>query len=232
MRRVLFLFVLLGCGSTTNVEPDGAVDATTTIEAAAESGTMDAEAGMVGCPKLPAGRPMAVACSMAPRPAGNAGLDGGTDGGDCILDTTCNANASGRCNDLVASPWYGGKSLGTRCTYNGCYADNECEAGVCGCAIGFAGQHLCLGRSNCRVNADCPNGNVCAPSTVAVYESPGVVVTGNEIATSANNDGTLGYFCTTSKDECCPGAHGDAGTTNLVCVFSTPKQRWVWAGLP
>lgn len=201
-------------GDSGNV---GSVDAGTEAEASSENAK-------------PPSRPTATACSRPlPRPAGSATADGGPDASiECTLDTECTTSADGRCNELRSSVWYGNESLGTRCTYDACTTDDQCGTGVCGCDLGFAGQNVCLPQGNCRIDADCSQGQVCAFSRPFVVSAPGVIVTGNEQGGGSGVPReSLGWFCTTAQDECRPGQRIDGGASEG-CVYGTDQGRWIW----
>lgn len=190
---------------------------------------------------LPPGRLVAEACGDAGRAVGNgANYRGLPDAGgapdaadECALDTECAKNDTGRCHDfrVEGANRFAGASVGTRCTYHACFTDDGCGPKVpCGCALGSAGNHLCLSQSHCRVNADCGEGRVCALSkgfslnrTFAGYidgtEHAGGIGAGLE---------PIGYFCTTDRDECVPGEVDDAGAP---CSFDA-AGFWTWSYQP
>lgn len=182
---------------------------------------------------LPPGRPTAAACiATVPRPPGDAGAEVGTDAAtdaavECRLDSDCTSGANGRCNELRQTVFYGGGSLGTRCTYDACAKDADCAGkGVCECGVGFAGQNLCLTRGDCRVDADCAIGQVCALSKPFVLPTSGFV-TGDEVVSGVGiPDEAVGRFCTTTSDECRPGETPPYPSGG--CVFSPSRKHWIW----
>ena len=228
----LALAMLSACGddaaTATTIDPDGSVpDAGDSGAKPADAGSEAEASSNDGLP--PPSRPTATACSRPmPRPVGNASSDGGAGATiDCTLDSECTAGTGGRCSELRSTVWFGSKSLGTRCTYDACTTDDECGSGVCGCDLGFAGQNVCLPQGNCRVDSECPQGQVCSFSSPFVLNSPGVIETGDE---RGGGNGvpreSLGWFCTTPGDECRPGERRDGGGEG--CVYGTDQGRWIW----
>jgi len=187
--------------------------------------------------QLPPGRPVATACAPTVRPATNAGADEEVDAGpdatnECALDDECTARSGGRCSELVQAIWWGGRSLGTRCTYDACSTDDDCGGGaVCGCAIGFTGHNVCLPQSQCRTDSHCAAGQVCALSRPTVLSPPGVIVDGTErLDGNGVPDESLGYFCTTPEDECRPGE--EPPYPSLGCTYATDAHHWIWGYSP
>lgn len=222
----------LACGDDADNAPNpavdgGDVDASDSGGASPVDGASDAK---VPSEPTPSSRPTALACERSsPRPASNASPDAGPDASiECTLDTECIAKADGRCNELRALVWFGSASLGTRCTYDMCTTDDQCSRGVCGCALGFAGQNVCLTEGNCRIDAECSPGQVCSFSQPLVLKAPGVIVTGNEEGVGVNQPReALGWFCTTSADECTPGQMRD-GAPSDGCVYGADVGHWIW----
>ncbi len=233
---------LVACSESAD-PPAGAVDTGTVETSTGDTGTADVRDDGVDAPTdtptdvaraLPPGRATSTACTATtPRPAGNAGADGGVDAGadaaiECKLDVDCTTGAGGRCNELKKTIFYGGGSLGTRCTYDVCTKDSDCGAkGVCECGIGFAGQNLCLSLGDCRTDADCASGQVCALSKPFILPTTGFV-RGDEVRPSdpSGPDEALGRFCTTVADECRPGEKAPFPSDG--CVFSPSRKHWVW----
>jgi hypothetical protein len=125
-----------------------------------------------------------------------------------------------------------------KCTYDACTQDTDCAgSGVCGCALGFAGQNVCLANSTCRINTDCASGERCvlsrpfslSPRQMGLFAIP--VETGAEIVpqgfglTTAFNE-SLGNFCTTGSDSC--GGSQGPGT----CVYDADAGHWDWGYAP
>lgn len=118
-----------------------------------------------------------------------------------------------------------------------CRSDADCgSSAVCGCNVGDRSQHVCLTQSRCKVDADCP-GETCSLSLPFVYSNLtadggegryGGVTSGSDVGGFSHNE-ALGYFCTTTDDECVPGA-----PTNAVgdCVFGLGKNHWVVGSKP
>jgi hypothetical protein len=166
----------------------------------------------------PLTRPAPVACPTVERPPGDFL---GATGGECANDGECDDRTTGRC-DL--------KNGTAACSYHLCMRDEDCTGNVaCGCGVGWAGQNLCLGSSNCRVNTDCPSGQVCAFSDPPILRFGDRITQGNEIEQGINYTGdALGYFCTTPSDDCnCPRA----GSTDR-CIYNANRMSWGCAYAP
>jgi hypothetical protein len=120
-------------------------------------------------------RPAAVACS-ATRPPGDADPALGASG--CKVDGDCTAGRNGRCTALRGRKQY------NRCTYDLCTTDADCTGGPCDCRP--AGNVCDTG--NCKVDADCGDGDVC----LGLVES------------ACFGFRTVTYHCTASDDTCSP----------------------------
>jgi hypothetical protein len=162
------------------------------------------------------------------RPPGDAADAGASDGGvdECASDGDCTAGSNGRCS---VRKHLTGPTV-RKCSYDACTQDADCGSnGVCGCGLGFAGQNVCLTRSNCRTDADCAGGERCAPSVpFLLWPQYSGIETGAEVVPkhpTSTFDEALGYFCTTAKDTCC-------GNAVAMCTYDEAAQHWAWGYAP
>ena len=151
-------------------------------------------------------RPSAAACSEDRAPAGRPEGEG-ADWSSCTTDAECTEGTNGRCTGNSHDGW--------QCTYDQCFADDECGGSVCACDGGWrSGANVCLG-GDCQTDADCGEGGFCSPSYGDCGEYGGVVA----------------YYCHTCEDECyddsdCgedPNGWGGPG----YCMFNPTEGHWM-----
>jgi hypothetical protein len=205
--------VLAACGGATASQigdqgadpPDGGTTsrdaATRTSEASDFDNYPD---GSKGTPRVPAvHRPAPVACSHQ-RGAGNANPD--LTFGACKTDVDCATGTNGRCNHST----FGAQV--NNCSYDTCFADTDCGPNtVCTCREDASSTNRCAAVGNCKVDADCGNGNYCSPS----------------VPFDKINLGVAGFYCHTGADTCVDDA--DCRQENApaaACAFEPATSRW------
>jgi hypothetical protein len=79
-------------------------------------------------------------------------------GDPCAQDSDCTAGSNGRCVPELDETTY--------CTYDACFADSDCEGGLCICRASSASSaaNLCYAEGNCAADSDCIPGLWCSPS--------------------------------------------------------------------
>lgn len=178
-----------------------------------DAGAVDAaratDGGDVSClPHAPAAhRSAATECDHERRP-GTSPEPGGGPPATCTTDADCTDGINGRCNGNGHDGW--------NCTYDRCFADDECSGGgVCECEGGFRSDaNVCL-PGDCRTDADCATG-FCSPT----------------LGSCGDYTGTVGWFCHTCEDECvddsdCAGDGGIFGAP--YCAFDPALGHWACA---
>lgn len=154
-------------------------------------------------------RTMGAACDHE-RPPGSSPDPGGGPPAECTTDAECTASENGRCNGNAHDGW--------RCTYDACFADDDCAGttSVCECEGGFrTDANACL-PGDCRTDDDCASG-FCSPT----------------LGSCGDYTGTVGWYCHTCEDECVddadcvlPGV--DAGFFGRpYCAFDATVSHWV-----
>jgi hypothetical protein len=223
--RAAIVIALTACGSNLGTlgvvnDEDAGADAGREASAPADTGAADATADVdarstFGSPE--GGRPSATDCDDAGRPTNQR-----QDGGGCQADLECDAGLGGRCR------WsrYGDGGGANACTYDACYTDSTCT-GACGCGVGSQLQNLCLSNSNCRVDGDCASGQRCVYSDPIVLRAQieDRVNQGNEVGGINYEGDAIGYFCTSSDDEC-----GATPMENIShrCIYNLNAKHWRW----
>jgi hypothetical protein len=151
-------------------------------------------------------RPSSKACPID-RPPGFVdpvcSMSGGID--QCKTDQDCTNGKNGRCYTNSG----GARCLGNTCSYDGCFGDGDCQGNVpCECRASEAhGANICVGNSNCRVDADCGPGGFCSRSGVS--------------------NCSFGYFCHTPSDECVDDADcKNAAGFSPVCAYDRMLAHW------
>jgi hypothetical protein len=158
-------------------------------------------------------RATAVACDHV-RPTNDPGapaLDAGHTGYvTCYSHAECTDGENGRCVGNGHDGWH--------CTYDDCFADQDCPSGnidspgVCECEGGFrADNNVCL-SGNCHVDSDCdPLEGFCSPS----------------LGQCGNYAKFVGYYCHTPGDECLDDSDcGDGGYSAGYCAFMPTVGHW------
>lgn len=117
--------------------------------------------------------------------------------GGCSSDADCTDGINGRCV---------GSRFENVCSYDTCFADDECGSGPCLCrgaagGVGSFGANSCVG-GQCQVDADCGPGGFCSPS----------------LGDCGAYGGIVGYYCRTCEDECL----NDADCTDDMGPFGGP----------
>ena len=85
---------------------------------------------------------------------------------ECRTDADCAAGRNGRCLRLSNHGSHGPSLEATRCSYDGCLVDADCETPHATCICGRASAtevgdgHFCAG-GECTVDADCGEGHYC-----------------------------------------------------------------------
>ena len=204
VRMILLSVMLGGCGGIagTNVaiNVDGGTDGT---DGTGDTGAPhDAHAAP---PAPTAHRPNGTPCAPTPIPPEPEIPDGGLSPSahfDCHVHADCVAHPRGRCVFLPTNPPI--EAGGTRCMYDACFQDGDCESGgSCACG-GLA--NTCL-PGNCRVDGDCGSGGFCSPSV------------------DACGDHVAGYFCHVPADTCLDDRDCLGGPTSA-CVFDASESHW------
>ncbi|HJL14694.1 MAG TPA: hypothetical protein RMH99_03500 [Sandaracinaceae bacterium LLY-WYZ-13_1] len=103
---------------------------------------------------------------------------------ECDEHADCTEGTNGRCT--------GGSFHGYHCSYDRCFADDDCadRGGPCLCrgdggGVASGGANRCA-AGNCRTDADCGPGGFCSPS----------------LGDCGDYGGVQGYYCHTCEDEC------------------------------
>lgn len=146
-------------------------------------------------------RPVAEACDDVRPPGSFQGEP--LEGAECSQDTDCVDGDNGRCTQ--------GRFV--FCSYDHCFADDDCAngmgGGVCGCeGAAFDDGNVCLG-GNCRTNADCGPGGYCSPT----------------FGGCGNYTGVEAYFCHTPEDECIDDADCQDQPQGY-CAFAPERGLW------
>lgn len=120
----------------------------------------------------------------------------------CTTHEECAEGDNGRC--------VGNSHDGYYCTYDQCFTDGDCAAGlVCQCGGGFRSDHnVCFRSGNCRIDADCGPGGFCSPT----YGSCG------------DYSSFVAYYCHTPQDECLDDS--DCGDYPSYCAYDEVAGRW------
>jgi hypothetical protein len=141
-------------------------------------------------------RPVGEMCSHS-RPAGIRDMNAF----GCTSDAECDAGINGRCS--VTS----GGALMNRCTYDECFADSDCPAGVpCECRS-IANANVCLTSSGCTLDAQCGDGGYCSLSKMSSFSCSET------------------WQCHTPQDRCLNDFDcSDAGTG--LCAYDAINVRW------
>jgi hypothetical protein len=226
----LAVVILVGCGGTTvgqvnHSEPQNGADAggpggRTAGGGGASGGDVGVNGGASGAGgdfvlRPPTShRATADACSRERGPGDADPYD--ADGGlPCTKDTDCTEGDNGRC---MKNP-YGGVGLimiHTQCSYDACFADTDCGAGLaCACGLAIGGLepgssregNACV-HADCHIDADCGPGNWCSLSWASQYCASEV---------------PDGYFCRTPRDTCVEDTDCD-GLNH--CAYSKELGHW------
>ncbi|MGK0359743.1 MAG: hypothetical protein ACI9U2_002049 [Bradymonadia bacterium] len=125
------------------------------------------------------------------------------EGAECAQDSDCVDGENGRCT--------AGRFI--FCSYDHCFADDECGnengGGVCGCeGAALDDGNVCLG-GDCRVDADCGRGGFCSPT----------------FGGCGNFAGVVAYHCHTPQDECIDDAECVAMPQGY-CAFAPERGLW------
>lgn len=118
-------------------------------------------------------------------------------GPPCTSKSDCTEKSFGRC------------SAG-HCTYDSCYRDSDCKAGVCTCEEQGKRGYYCKPGS-CAVDGDCGDDGYCSPTW--------------ELGCGSYL-GVIGWYCHAPADEC---TNDDECTEqpNGYCAWSPEKKHWV-----
>ncbi|MFK7990758.1 MAG: hypothetical protein AB8I08_32355 [Sandaracinaceae bacterium] len=202
----LALCFLVGCNNSHGRDDDAGRGGDAGVESDA-SVIVDAGRGDAGgCQREPEEhRPGAGACDDE-RPYPSIDPEA-ADISDCARHEDCTDGLNGRC---VGSSFHG-----YRCTYDGCFADDECGEGPCACGGRWSDANRCV-PGDCQVDADCGPGGYCSPS----------------LGSCGDYGGVVGYFCHSCDDECvddsdCPDTDSRTGVSQAgYCAFSPEAGRW------
>ena len=134
------------------------------------------------------------------RPAGNGDA---SSVGDCKTDADCTTGKNGRCHHARGG---GPRMPHNYCTYDGCFADDDCAASQL-CYCNRQNGNFCL-AANCRTDADC--GGAKCPT------SPSLGCGG----------GRGGDFCRTPRDKCKTDADCPVAESRAACVFIEAEGVW------
>lgn len=125
---------------------------------------------------------------------------------DCHSNAECTTGRNGRCD--------GNPHDGYRCTYDECYADDECGSkGVCSCnGATRATNNVCI-EGDCRIDADCGSGGFCSPT----------------LGSCGHYGKAVAYYCHTAQDECVDDddcAASVPGAQKGYCAYEKSVGRW------
>lgn len=193
-------FLLAACTrSTSSPTPDAPKSGETASplpETSARAGSDRASGGIIRPAKVH--RATATAC-----PKGRGmGKSGWGRPNDCKSDAQCTAGKNGRCEQM---------GLGAGCTYDDCYADQDCAARgtakVCACRASAesVGPNHCV-SGNCTTDADC-GAFRCSPT----------------LGPMGHIGGIHGYFCHTASDACVDDEDCGQGST---CRYASEVGRF------
>jgi len=200
--RARWAAVLAGCVSTLGALPLACSAPTTAFDGGVDGGAITDALHAVEVH-----RAVATPCSTS-RPPGTPTyfpVEGG-----CKSDLDCaDGGINGRCNG-VYSPV---ATLTTNtCSYDTCFADDACANSACLCREDFPRfgnmPDFCATGGNCRIDSDCPQGQLCSPSAAPGCADPA-------------------WYCHTPNDTC----HTDSdctGSSGQFCAFS--QGRWMCIG--
>ena len=118
----------------------------------------------------------------------------------CRSHAECTEGENGRCEYR----YYTRENV---CTYDECFADEDCPAGiVCHCRGDYG--NACYTEGNCLTDADCGPG-YCSPTRYCLQR------------------GFDGYYCHTPQDECIDDSDCQTVDTNGVCAYDAAVGRWI-----
>jgi hypothetical protein len=189
MRWWIGLLVLYACAcSDGNVQhvDDSSDDG---AHAGGDAAVQDASSNGVREPKIHRAKPMT--CDHARGPSAPSDL------AIPCEDAICTDGQNGRC-----------EPHGNRvaiCTYDECFADDDCPHGACACADSDTGNNRCF-DGDCMTDADCGPGGYCSPS--------------RQPCETLTDPSAL--YCHTEQDECID----DSDCVDGNCAYAPTVRHW------
>lgn len=154
-------------------------------------------------------RPKAPSCVFVRRAEPVNTTDAGVLNGNCKTHADCVTRPNGECVNVSDTGVGRYMPVYYSCIYTLCATDADCtESELCDCRDGERGT--CVGRGNCRVDADCGGGPTSYCSRAYNYDCGGHHSPGS-------------YYCHTPKDTCIT----DADCTGQdYCDYEVITGRW------